>query len=222
MDSTIPISEIFGPTLQGEGIHVGRRAVFVRTVGCDSDCVWCDTKYARGGGHRMTAAEIVSAVEALAHAKIVVLTGGNPCIHDCGELVHELKLRGREVHVETQGTVVPYWLRDVVLVTICPKIAFEADLAAAVAAVNDTQMLADVQLKYVVFDGADYRLAKALHKQFPDVPMTIQPGYDCAKSLYPYGLANLAEHVASDPEWGRGVRFLPQLHRLIWGDRRGV
>ena len=222
MESTIPISEIFGPTIQGEGIHVGRRAVFIRTVGCDSSCPWCDTKYARGGGHRMTVAEIVLAVNERSYCKLVVLTGGNPVIHDCGGLVDVLRSTGREVHVETQGTVVPYWFQMVDLVTVCPKIQSDADFDRAKDVIQTTMLVVDVQLKYVVFDGDDYRRAKELSRAFPQVPMTIQPGYDCEWGTYPYGLAVLAEHVASDGDLHDGVRFLPQVHRLVWGDRRGV
>ena len=40
------ISEIFGPTIQGEGPLIGRPTVFVRTAGCDYRCTWCDTLYA--------------------------------------------------------------------------------------------------------------------------------------------------------------------------------
>jgi 7-carboxy-7-deazaguanine synthase len=46
MNSSILISEIFGPTIQGEGSLVGRPTVFVRTGGCDYRCDWCDTLYA--------------------------------------------------------------------------------------------------------------------------------------------------------------------------------
>ena len=45
---TIAISEIFGPTIQGEGALIGKPTVFVRTGGCDYRCSWCDT--GRGGG----------------------------------------------------------------------------------------------------------------------------------------------------------------------------
>jgi len=44
--SEIRISEIFGPTIQGEGPLIGTPTVFVRTAGCDYRCTWCDTLYA--------------------------------------------------------------------------------------------------------------------------------------------------------------------------------
>jgi len=66
----LPVSEIFGPTIQGEGEHIGRRAVFVRLAGCDSRCSWCDTKYAWSteGATHMSEDEIVNTVSASARA----------------------------------------------------------------------------------------------------------------------------------------------------------
>src|SRR5207247_11308106 len=46
MTERVRISEIFGPTIQGEGPLIGRPTVFVRTAGCDYRCAWCDTLYA--------------------------------------------------------------------------------------------------------------------------------------------------------------------------------
>ena len=42
----IPVAEIFGPTIQGEGPHVGMKTLFVRVAGCDFKCAWCDSKFA--------------------------------------------------------------------------------------------------------------------------------------------------------------------------------
>src|SRR5215831_5300129 len=52
MRESIAISEIFGPTVQGEGPLIGQPTVFVRTGGCDYRCVWCDTLYAVLPEHR--------------------------------------------------------------------------------------------------------------------------------------------------------------------------
>ena len=49
---TIRISEIFGPTIQGEGMLIGQPTVFVRTGGCDYRCSWCDTLHAVDSAYR--------------------------------------------------------------------------------------------------------------------------------------------------------------------------
>ena len=83
MSEPILVSEIFGPTVQGEGPLIGRPSVFVRTGGCDYRCRWCDTLYAvlpehRGEWTAMTAEEIVARVGELAGGPLLVtLTGGN-------------------------------------------------------------------------------------------------------------------------------------------------
>ncbi len=63
----IRISEIFGPTVQGEGALIGMPTVFVRTGGCDFRCSWCDTLYAvdpafRADWKPMSATEVLDEV----------------------------------------------------------------------------------------------------------------------------------------------------------------
>ena len=68
------VAEIF-LSLQGEGVLMGTPTVFVRFVGCNLDCAWCDTNYAKSGGVEMTVNEILDKIE---HFKtpFVSLTGG--------------------------------------------------------------------------------------------------------------------------------------------------
>jgi len=87
MRKSILISEIFGPTVQGEGPLIGRPTVFVRTGGCDYRCAWCDTLYAvlpehRGEWRLMAPAEIERRIEELAgnDPVLVTLSGGNPAL----------------------------------------------------------------------------------------------------------------------------------------------
>ena len=47
--SKIPVMEIFGPTIQGEGMVIGQKTMFVRTAGCDYSCAWCDSRSVREG-----------------------------------------------------------------------------------------------------------------------------------------------------------------------------
>jgi len=83
--TAIPISEIFGPTVQGEGALIGKPTVFVRTGGCDFRCRWCDTLYAvlptyRHDWSPMTSEEILGRVEQLTGGNpiLVTVSGGNP------------------------------------------------------------------------------------------------------------------------------------------------
>ena len=94
MKERIRISEIFGPTIQGEGPLVGRPTVFVRTGGCDYRCTWCDTLYAVLPEYHdewtpMTPAAIMARVNELAGGKpvLVSLSGGNPALQPLSPLI---------------------------------------------------------------------------------------------------------------------------------------
>ena len=117
------VKEIFY-TLQGEGAHAGRPAVFCRFAGCnlwsgreadraDATCNFCDTDFigtdGPGGGRFATAVELAAAVKAAWPADgggtpYVVCTGGEPLLQLDAEAVDALHAAGFEVAVETNGT----------------------------------------------------------------------------------------------------------------------
>jgi 7-carboxy-7-deazaguanine synthase len=222
-EARLPVSEIFGPTLQGEGAYAGRRAVFIRFGGCDSHCEWCDTAYAKNTSEccELTVDEILYQVEEMrANCNLVILTGGNPCLQDLGHLCARLRIKGWGIHVETQGTIIPYWLDRVDLITICPKI--RSNIAPIVENINAAQKMAPIQLKYVVFTENDYETARELARLYRYTKFIIQPGWDPKTNDYPYGLRALAERVAKDSLLPDAVIFMPQLHRILWGGVKGV
>lgn len=103
----LPIHEQFY-TFQGEGVHAGRAAYFVRTFGCPVHCPWCDSA---GTWHpdyvpdkiQRIAAEALAEEVAKTSAEFVVVTGGEPAIHDLAPLVDALHAIGMKVHLETSG-----------------------------------------------------------------------------------------------------------------------
>ena len=100
---TYPIVETFH-SLQGEGYWTGINAFFIRLGGCDVHCPWCDTKHSwnRWRHPQQPVAEIVSAVRQ-AKPAIVVITGGEPLMHDLLPLTTALRDRSLQVHLETSG-----------------------------------------------------------------------------------------------------------------------
>lgn len=120
---TLPIYER-GLTWQGEGVHMGRRAFFIRTFGCPVGCDFCDAAgtwhpdYVPKNVDRMTAQAIAD--EAIdSEAELVVITGGEPCIHDLRELTVLLGQMGLLRHLETCGA---YELKgEVDWMTLSPK-----------------------------------------------------------------------------------------------------
>jgi 7-carboxy-7-deazaguanine synthase len=112
------VTEIFGPTIQGEGASMGRPAIFLRLWGCNLDCTWCDTKYSWDGDAReqavqMTAEQIVEKVMMLvpsgSQSYMLVVTGGEPLLHIIALARVFALLRHQpctwHIEIETNGTV---------------------------------------------------------------------------------------------------------------------
>ncbi|MBU6507437.1 MAG: 7-carboxy-7-deazaguanine synthase QueE [Alphaproteobacteria bacterium] len=243
MTQTIAVSEIFGPTVQGEGPLIGRPTVFVRTGGCDYRCRWCDTLYAVLPEHRdewtsLTAEEIAARIGELTAGKPVLVTvsGGNPALQPLAPLIALGRRAGYRFALETQGSVARDWFAALDWLIVSPKPpssgmvtdweAFEACLAAA----GDAPRRA---LKIVIFDEGDYAYARATAARFPSLPVYLQTGNPAPELGRddPLGVEAdfdalrrqtrwLIERVASD-RWF-DVTVLPQLHVLVWGNRRGV
>src|ERR1700712_5454887 len=101
---TLPVMESFY-TIQGEGFHQGRAAYFIRLGGCDVGCVWCDVKDSWDAGkHPLVNIEILISFVKATPAKLVVITGGEPLMHDLNELTYALQNAGLETNIETSGS----------------------------------------------------------------------------------------------------------------------
>lgn len=207
------ISEIFF-SIQGEGVLIGTPTTFVRTVGCNLDCSWCDTRYAREGGKDMTAEEVSAAVDKIG-APFVSLTGGEPLIQsDINLLVGMLLEDGYHITIETNGSLpldrLPTSEEIMISMDIkCPS----SGMSGHNHYENPDFLSPRDQLKFVIADRVDYLFAKKVlveHDVNAPVIMTPAGGID---------MLPLAEWILTDKLW---VRVLPQLHKIIWGERRGV
>jgi 7-carboxy-7-deazaguanine synthase len=100
---TYPVMEHFY-TIQGEGAYSGRAAYFVRLGGCDVGCVWCDVKESWDeAAHPQHSVEEIVSWPLKAGAKLVVITGGEPLMHDMRQLTKSMKEKGLSVNIETSG-----------------------------------------------------------------------------------------------------------------------
>src|SRR5215831_14373282 len=90
----LPVMEHFY-TLQGEGFHQGKAAYFIRLGGCDVGCVWCDVKESWDADKhpKYEVGSLISQVQKT-RAEIVVITGGEPLMHDLNELTRQLRSAG--------------------------------------------------------------------------------------------------------------------------------
>ena len=103
MPQQLKVNEIFY-SLQGEGPFSGSAAVFVRLATCTMACPWCDTKYAQKVNFLLTEKQILKEIKKYP-AKLVILTGGEPCEQDITPLAKLLKSKKYQVHLETNGSV---------------------------------------------------------------------------------------------------------------------
>lgn len=187
----IPVSEVFGPTIQGEGPVAGRRTVFVRTGGCDFRCSWCDSLHAvlpehRGEWRKLAPTEVLTEVRALAVPPMMVtLSGGNPAMHSSiGELINRGHAEGYTFAVETQGTIAADWLGRCDFVILSPKppssgMKYDREKLAkcvwtSVAPLGRGRH--SVALKIVVFNSDDFYFAQHVHGQFPELPLYLSVG----------------------------------------------
>ncbi|EFO32665.1 7-cyano-7-deazaguanosine (preQ0) biosynthesis protein QueE [Roseibium sp. TrichSKD4] len=240
-EKSIRISEIFGPTIQGEGALVGKPTVFVRTGGCDYRCSWCDTLHAVDAEYRhdwtpMSAAEIFTKVEELSGGipLTVSLSGGNPAIQPLASLITLGKAKGYAFALETQGSVVKDWFAELDVLTLSPKppsSGMKTDLAALDACVSAGGVATQIALKFAVMDEADYAFARQISTRHPALPVYLQPvnhtppppdteDADIDMSGIMDRMRWLVERTMSD-RW-YSATLLPQLHVLIWGNLRGV
>lgn len=239
--SKIPVMEIFGPTIQGEGMVIGQKTMFVRTAGCDYSCAWCDSSFTWDGSgkdliRQMEAEEIWN--ELKAHGgesfSFVTISGGNPALlKNLNELITILKDNNIKICLETQGSKWQDWFYEIDELTLSPKppsskMVTDFDvLDSIVSKLQDKSQ--NFSLKVVVFDDQDYEYARHIHNRYPDVPFYLQVGNDDITTIDNGNLISrllekyevLINKVTGDSELNN-VRVLPQLHTYIWGNKRGV
>ena len=199
-------------SLQGEGLMMGMPTYFIRTVGCNLACEWCDTEYASEGGKEMSIEEIIAAT---GDTENVCITGGEPLLQkDTILLLERLIGIGKKITVETNGSI------DVSKIPRNQRIIISMDIKCPSSGMNDRMLFSNVaslkekdQLKFVIGDKIDLEYAAEF----------VRNNEICASVIFtPVGgmdLRPLAEEVLAH---GLNVRVLPQLHKLIWGDQRAV
>jgi 7-carboxy-7-deazaguanine synthase len=228
-NATYLVIETF-TSLQGEGTRIGRPSTFVRLAHCNLQCTFCDTTYSWKKGDMVEPMKMSpSQVAEKIRAYDVVLTGGEPLLHNLGPLLDELD--GHFVTVETNATLYKPDPR-VSLWSLSPKLGSSGHTPdrAVIERYLDEQV-ASVQLKFVVGDQADVEAVKELLGKMPTVieervPVILQPvGYaNQSRDVYCERMRELVEDVLlPDPFWhAYDMRFLPQFHRLVWQDKRGI
>lgn len=195
----------------------------------------CDSLYAvlpeyKSIWRKMGATAILAEVENFSGGApiLVTVSGGNPALQPLGELLELGRARGHAFALETQGTAAPAWLAQLDHLVLSPKppssdMEFSPEkLARCIQVAGKSR----ISLKVVVFDEADFQFARHVCALHPEIPFYLSVGNDSAQSdeadnaVLTRKLEWILERCAQE-KWF-DVTLLPQLHVLLWGNKRGV
>jgi 7-carboxy-7-deazaguanine synthase len=232
--------EIFGPTIQGEGKLIGQKTMFIRTAGCDYKCSWCDSAFTWDGSEKATLMTSEEVLDALFEAggdrfKYVTISGGNPALYadSMANLIQLLHQHHLEVSLETQGSIWQDWLIAVDDVTISPKppsSGMQTDMERLDEIIHKLHAnRTNFSIKIVVFDQVDLEFAKLIFNRYRifTKELYLSVGNPAPRSEEDVSgvllekLNQLFNWVIADPAFN-DVKPLPQLHTLVWNNKRGV
>lgn len=230
----LPVVEQFGPTIQGEGPYAGRNADFIRLGGCNLSCSWCDTPYSWDGRRfdlrsQITPTPVQRLIEGVGiRSGIVVITGGEPLLYArtdaFASLVRGIRKHGREVHIETNGTILPpeNVASDVSVFVVSPKLpnaGLPTDTGASAIAMGweGISRIAEVHFKIVCENDVDV-----------DTAVELAERAGIARS-HVWVMPQAADKATLERRWPAiaqaaaqvGVNASSRLHLLAWGAERG-
>lgn len=197
MAEMLPVMESFY-TLQGEGFHQGMASYFIRLGGCDVGCVWCDVKesWPVDAHPKKSIQELLQEVAASGSPNVVI-TGGEPGMHDLRLLTEALQAAGKEVWIETAGTNVLQGSFDWICVS--PK-KFKAVLPENLALAHE--------LKVIVYNKNDFKWAESHRNHVSDdCLLYLQPEWSREREMLPL----IVEYVKKHPAW----RISLQSHKYM-------
>ncbi len=206
------VNEMF-VSVQGEGPYMGIPMFFIRFTGCNLRCEWCDTQYAFYEGKEMSIQEILKEVKK-AGREWICLTGGEPLLQEDIYKLVDLLLKEHRIILETNGSI---------LIDKLPteeRLIISLDIKTPSSKMEKYMKLENIDylgpkdyMKFVIKDERDFQYAKSIMEEKEiSAEVIFQP-------VWGSDLRWLAERVLEE---GLNVRVLPQLHKIIWGDKRGV
>ncbi len=239
---SLPINELFY-SLQGEGKLAGTPSVFIRTSGCNLRCWFCDSYHTswEPAGSWLSVEEIIKEVTTFEAAKHVVLTGGEPLVHEESvTLLDRLHEQGYHTTVETNGTI--YRDAPIDLASISPKLASSTPTPEKdpkgdgewVAQHEDRRVHLDEltklvetyngQLKFVVTDRDDMDEIERLIGDIQSRTSSIISDADVL--LMPEGTTrdelDANRVLVAELAQTYGYRYTPRLHVDLWNDAPGT
>ncbi len=202
------VCEIF-TSIQGESSYAGLPCTFVRLVGCNLRCVYCDTQYAYGNGFDMSVEEVISHVK-LVSVNLVEITGGEPLLQDeTLHLIRNLLNEGYEALIETNGalSIKDIDSRAVIIMDVkTPGSCMSSEMDYS----NFEYIKPSDEIKFVICSREDYDWSKKIisdHKLKGRCKILFSPALGMVVP------ANLARWIVEDR---LDVRLNIQIHKYIF------
>jgi organic radical activating enzyme len=195
--TTYPVMESFY-TLQGEGAHTGRAAYFIRLGGCDVGCVWCDVKdsWDADAHPKKTVKTLVEEASSFP-GRMVVITGGEPAMHNLTDLTAALRIAGFSINIETSGAHALSGHID--WICFSPK-KFKAPLPEVPPMAHE--------LKVVIFNKSDFVWAESFASETgKDCRLYLQPEWEKSEQMTPL----IIDYIHKHPKWSLSL----QTHKYI-------
>jgi len=202
------VIEIFD-SIQGEGEFIGTLSIFIRFSGCNLKCHFCDTKYSWNEEGKYIIEDVIKYVNDNPHIKHIVITGGEPLLHQ-NEILEILNhIEDKVITIETNGTIIPKKELTHLMLFGLWSVSPKNDKCY----IKQYDNFGNVQFKYVIEHL----------EQIDEIPLTkhqifIQPnGF---REDYSNACKELAEYIIE--KGYQKIRVLPQFHRIMWGQKRGI
>lgn len=185
-------------SIQGEGFYQGKAAYFIRLGGCDINCPWCDVKESwEADKHPLIDKEKLKEDISASNAEIVIVTGGEPLLHQLDELSHFIHQLGKRTHLETAAAHPLSGNWDWICAS--PK-RYKKVKPEVIAQANE--------LKVVISRQNDFRFAEK-HAEMcnENCLLYLQPEWDENEEIMPM----LVNYVKENPKW----RLTLQIHKYL-------
>jgi len=196
--ASFPVMESFY-SIQGEGTHSGKPSYFIRLAGCDVNCDWCDVKdsWDIDSSQYKSIDEITNEIKKFS-TDLVIITGGEPLMHNLTDLTSALKKLGKKIHIETSGTHPVSGYFD--WICFSPK-KFKKPL--------DEFFKMSNELKIIISKDSDFRWAEYLLRQIKNKPeLILQAEWSKSEIINP----KILDYIKLNPKWRISLQTHKYLH----------
>ena len=186
-------------SIQGEGTHSGKPSYFIRLAGCDVNCDWCDVKdsWDIDSSQYKSIDEIIDEINKFS-TDLIIITGGEPLMHNLTDLTSALKKLGKKIHIETSGTHPVSGYFD--WICFSPK-KFKKPL--------DEFFKISNELKIIISKDSDFSWAEYLLRQIKNKPeLILQAEWSKSEIINP----KILDYIKSNPKWRISLQTHKYLH----------